>query len=48
MKVDDIGSFPLPEGITRDWIAQNLQSKEYEEMVQRAFLMKAKFLDCPT
>ena len=48
MKVDDIGSFPLPKGISREWIKQNLQSKEYEEMVQRAFLMKAKYLDCPT
>lgn len=47
MKVDDIGSFPIPRGISREWIARNLESKEYEEMVQRAFLMKAKYLDCP-
>ncbi|WP_456329118.1 methionine synthase [Archaeoglobus sp.] len=48
MKVDDIGSFPLPKGITRDWVERNLGTKEYEEMVQRAFMMKAKFLDAPT
>ncbi|MBO8179148.1 MAG: methionine synthase [Archaeoglobus sp.] len=48
MKVDDIGSFPLPKGIKRDWVERNLGTKEYEEMVQRAFLMKAKFLDAPT
>lgn len=48
MRVDDIGSFPLPKGITRDWVEKNLGTKEYEEMVQRAFLMKAKFLDAPT
>jgi 5-methyltetrahydropteroyltriglutamate--homocysteine methyltransferase len=47
MKVDDIGSFPIPRGISREWITRNLESKEYEEMVQRAFLMKAKHLDCP-
>ncbi|WP_202319546.1 methionine synthase [Archaeoglobus neptunius] len=48
MKVDDIGSFPLPEGIGRDWINGNINTREYEEMVQRAFLMKAKVLDLPT
>lgn len=48
MRIDDIGSFPLPKGITRDWVEKNLGTKEYEEMVQRAFLMKAKFLDAPT
>ena len=42
MLFDDIGSFPLPEGITRTWIDKNLETKEYEEMVQRAFLMKVK------
>ncbi len=47
MKVDDIGSFPIPKGVSREWITRNLESKEYEEMVQRAFLMKAKYLDCP-
>jgi len=48
MMLDDIGSFPLPKGITREWVERNLQTKEYEEMVQRAFLMKAKVLDAPT
>lgn len=48
MMIDDIGSFPLPKGIGRDWVNENLESKEYEEMVQRAFLMKSKYLDCPT
>ncbi len=48
MIIDDIGSFPLPKGITREWVRQNLNTKEYEEMVQRAFLMKAKVLDAPT
>ncbi len=48
MQVDDIGSFPLPKGIDRSWISRNLESREYEEMIQRAFLMKAKYLDCPT
>jgi len=42
MIFDDIGSFPLPEGITREWIEENLESKEYAEMVKRAFLMKVK------
>jgi len=48
MIFDDVGSFPLPEGITREWVMQNLDSKEYEEMVQRAFLMKIKAgVECP-
>lgn len=45
--LDDIGSFPLPYGITREWVEENFMTREYEEMVQRAFLMKAKFLDVP-
>uniref|UniRef100_A0A7C4W3M0 Methionine synthase n=1 Tax=Geoglobus ahangari TaxID=113653 RepID=A0A7C4W3M0_9EURY len=40
MIFDDIGSFPLPEGINREWINENLESKEYAEMVKRTFLMK--------
>ena len=40
MIFDDIGSFPLPEGITREWVNGNLHTKEYAEMVKRAFLMK--------
>ncbi len=47
MLFDDIGSFPLPTGITREWVNDNVGSKEYEEMVQRAFLMKAKYVECP-
>ncbi len=48
MIFDDIGSFPLPKGITRDWVMRNLNSKEYEEMVQRAFLMKVNAgVECP-
>lgn len=47
MLFDDIGSFPLPTGITRDWAEKNFMSKEYEEMVQRAFLMKSKFIEVP-
>ncbi|RLI76459.1 5-methyltetrahydropteroyltriglutamate--homocysteine methyltransferase [Archaeoglobales archaeon] len=48
MLFDDIGSFPLPEGITRDWIFKNLDTREYEEMVQRAFLMKVNSgVECP-
>ncbi|MEM0202711.1 MAG: 5-methyltetrahydropteroyltriglutamate--homocysteine methyltransferase [Archaeoglobaceae archaeon] len=47
MILDDIGSFPLPHGITREWVEKNLETKEYEEMVQRAFLMKSKYLDVP-
>ncbi len=47
MLTDDIGSFPLPLGITRDWAEKNFRSKEYEEMVQRAFLMKSKYVDVP-
>lgn len=48
MKFDDIGSFPLPEGITRDWVRENMATKEYEEMVQRAFAMKLKAgVECP-
>jgi len=48
MFFDDIGSFPLPEGITREWVNRNVESKEYEEMVQRAFLMKVNAgVECP-
>jgi 5-methyltetrahydropteroyltriglutamate--homocysteine methyltransferase len=48
MKFDDVGSFPLPEGITREWVKENLNTKEYEEMVQRAFAMKLKAgVECP-
>jgi 5-methyltetrahydropteroyltriglutamate--homocysteine methyltransferase len=48
MIFDDIGSFPLPKGITREWVTQNLDSKEYEEIVQRAFLMKVNAgVECP-
>ncbi len=41
MRFDDIGSFPLPHGIDRNWVEGNLTTKEFEEMCQRAFLMKA-------
>jgi 5-methyltetrahydropteroyltriglutamate--homocysteine methyltransferase len=48
MIFDDIGSFPLPEGINRNWIERNLDTKEYEEVVQRTFLMKVKAgVECP-
>jgi len=48
MIFDDIGSFPLPRGITRDWVMENLHTKEYEEIVQRAFLMKVNAgVECP-
>ena len=47
MLTDDIGSFPLPPGIGREWVDKNFLSKEYEEMVQRAFLMKSKYVDVP-
>lgn len=47
MLFDDIGSFPLPKGISRDWVGKNLYTKEYEEMVQRAFIMKANYVDLP-
>ncbi len=48
MRFDDIGSFPLPEGITREWVKENINTKEYEEMVQRAFAMKLKAgVECP-
>ena len=48
MRFDDIGSFPLPEGITREWIRENIGTKEYEEMVQRAFAMKLRAgVECP-
>ncbi len=40
MIFDDIGSFPLPNGISREWVEENLESKEFSEMVQRAFFMK--------
>lgn len=49
MLYDDIGSFPLPQGIDREWVENNLNTKEYEEMVQRAFLMKTKAgVECPS
>lgn len=47
MLFDDIGSFPLPLGISREWAERDFMSKEYEEMVQRAFLMKSKFVEVP-
>jgi len=48
MIIDDIGSFPLPKGIDRGWVSQNLNTKEYEEMIQRAFLMKTNAgVECP-
>ncbi len=47
MIFDDIGSFPLPEGIDREWVEMNFQSKEYREMVKRAFIMKAKVVELP-
>ncbi len=48
MLIDDIGSFPLPKGIVREWVCKNLETKEYEEMVQRAFLMKVNAgVECP-
>ncbi|MCS7119095.1 MAG: 5-methyltetrahydropteroyltriglutamate--homocysteine methyltransferase [Archaeoglobaceae archaeon] len=47
MLLDDVGSFPLPQGMTKEWVESNYKTKEYEEMVQRAFLMKTKFLDVP-
>ncbi|MBE8539097.1 methionine synthase [Geoglobus acetivorans] len=49
MIFDEIGSFPLPEGISRDWVEENLHSREYAEMVRRAFLMKVNAgVDVPT
>lgn len=42
MKFDDIGSFPLPPGIDRDWVERNLSTREFEELAQRAFVMKVK------
>jgi len=47
VKYDDIGSFPLPAGIDRAWIERNISSKEYEEMVQRAFIMKSRYVGLP-
>ena len=44
---DDIGSFPLPNGINRKWVEENYTTPEYEEMVRRAFLMKASVVECP-
>ncbi len=44
---DDIGSFPLPNGIDRKWVEENYTTPEYEEMVRRAFLMKASVVECP-
>ncbi len=44
---DDIGSFPLPNGIDREWVEENYTTPEYEEMVRRAFLMKASVVECP-
>jgi 5-methyltetrahydropteroyltriglutamate--homocysteine methyltransferase len=49
MRFDDIGSFPLPDGIDRPWADENLNTKEFEEMAQRAFIMKVKSgLEVPT
>jgi len=44
MKFDDIGSFPLPEGITRDQAERMAEDNdiEYSRMVEKAFLMKIK------
>ena len=42
MIFDDIGSFPLPAGIRREWAEKNYGTKEYAEMVKRAYLMKLK------
>lgn len=48
MIFDDIGSFPLPEGIDREWVRANLNTTEYDEMVQRAFLIKVNSgVECP-
>ncbi len=44
---DDIGSFPLPEGIDRSWAEENFTTPEYGEMVRRAFLMKSSVVECP-
>ncbi len=44
---DDIGSFPLPEGIDRKWVEENYLSTEYSEMVRKTFLMKASVVECP-
>ncbi len=42
MIFDDIGSFPLPDGITREWVEKNYGTREYAEIVKRAYLMKIK------
>jgi len=48
MIFDDIGSFPLPEWIDREWVRNNVMSREYDEMVQKAFLMKLNAgVECP-
>lgn len=41
---DDIGSFPLPEGITKEWVDRAVKDNEVEylRMVEKAFLMKIK------
>jgi len=44
---DDIGSFPLPEGIDRKWVEENYLTPEYSEMVRKTFLMKASVVECP-
>ncbi len=40
MIFDDIGSFPLPYGMSREWVERNFETREYAEMVRRAYLMK--------
>ncbi len=47
MIFDDIGSFPLPYGVSRDWVEKNVNTKEYEEIVKRAFIMKSKYVELP-
>ncbi len=44
---DDIGSFPLPEGVDRKWVENNYRTPEYSEMVRKTFLMKASVVECP-
>ncbi len=44
---DDIGSFPLPEGVDRKWVEENYFVPEYGEMVRKVFLMKASVVECP-
>lgn len=48
MLFDDIGSFPLPTGVDKNWVNRNLNTREYEEIVQKAFLMKVNAgVECP-